>query len=121
MPTQYADLRGAQGVINFQQGGQGNVQTVHADVNVGDIGSALDALIEVLSQTALPPALNQELHAELDTLRAQARKSQPNHIILREAGTTARGLLENMTASLLTPPALTLAAANLWRALGLGG
>lgn len=87
-------------------------------VEIGAISTALSQAEAELPWRELPSELVEELRADLETIKSQLRKPKPSVAIMREAGSTARSLLEGVAAGALTPPAVA-ALLLLWRSLGL--
>lgn len=87
-------------------------------LNVEMVGKAISDLDDAVPWPDLPPDAAADIRAEIDTIRAQLRKSSPSGFIVRESGRTLRSLVENVAASVATPH-LVAAAVNLWAAVGL--
>lgn len=87
-------------------------------VEVSVISTALEEVETALPWHDLPSGVSDEILADLATIKAQLRKPKPSVAIMREAGTTARSVVENVAAGVMTPAAIT-ALAMLWRSLGL--
>jgi hypothetical protein len=103
----------------IQQGSPSANQNVQFALRIEDAKLALTALEAALAEAALPPAAQADVSADLQTIKAQLSKPTPSLQILREAGKSARSMLEGGAAGLLAPHAFTAATA-LWSALGLG-
>lgn len=87
-------------------------------VEVAAVGAALSQVEKEVPWDDLPATAAEEVRADLETIKAQLRKPKPSVSIMREAGATARSILENVVAGAMTPSAIA-ATVSLWRFLGL--
>ena len=94
-------------------------QTVEFTLNVETATTALATFESAIAGAGLPPKTVDELMADVHTIRAQLQKPSPSRLIIHEAGKSLRNVVEGITGGMLTPAAMTAAAA-LWSALGLG-
>lgn len=88
------------------------------NVEVSVILTALHEIETTLPWHDMSSDAGDEIRADLETIKVQLRKPKPSIAIMREAGRTARSLLENITAGAMTPTAIN-ALAMLWRSLGI--
>jgi hypothetical protein len=103
----------------IQQGSPGAQQTVSITFNIESITNALDRFASAIATGALPEKTFNELVGDVQTIRAQLAKPSPSRIIIQEAGKSLRNVVEGIAGGMLTPAAMTAAAA-LWSVLGLG-
>jgi hypothetical protein len=103
----------------IQQGSPGAQQTVSITFNIESITNALDRFASAIATGALPEKTVNELVGDVQTIRAQLAKPSPSRIIIQEAGKSLRNVVEGIAGGMLTPAAMTAAAA-LWSVLGLG-
>jgi hypothetical protein len=92
---------------------------VDITLNVQSITNALADFESAISTAGLPAKTIDELMADVRTIRAQLAKPSPSRLIIQEAGKSLRNVVEGMAGGMLTPAAMTAAAA-LWSVLGLG-
>jgi hypothetical protein len=104
---------------NIAQASPGAKQSVEFNLNIEATEKALTAFEAALASASLPSKTLVELTADVSTIRAQLAKPSPSRLILQEAGRTLRNVVEGIGGGMLTPTAMTAAAA-LWAALGLG-
>lgn len=83
------------------------------------VRDALRVFEAAIQGANVPPAIRDELAADVETIRAQLKKPSPSQNIVREAGKSLRNIVEGIGAGLLTPSIINAASA-LWSALGLG-
>jgi hypothetical protein len=98
-------------VQTFQQAGDHSTQTATATLNVQAIQASLEQFVRELEKADLPEAIKDEVMAEVDTIRPQLKKAAPNAMIMREAGTSLRTILENTAAGVLANALWALVAA----------
>jgi hypothetical protein len=103
----------------IQQGSPGAKQRVEITLNVENVTNALTRFESEIAVAALPTKTMEELRGDINTIRAQLQKPSPSHPIIYEAGKSLRNVIEGIAGGMLTPAAMTAAAA-LWSALGLG-
>jgi hypothetical protein len=103
----------------IMQGSPGAKQTVDITLNVQSITNALADFESAMSTAGLPAKTIDELMADVRTIRAQLAKPSPSRLIIQEAGKSLRNVVEGIAGGMLTPAAMTAAAA-LWSVLGLG-
>jgi hypothetical protein len=104
---------------NIAQASPGAKQSVEFNLNIEATEKALTAFEAALASASLPSKTLVELTADVSTIRAQLAKPLPSRVIVQEAGKTLRNVVEGIGGGMLTPTAMTPAAA-LWAALGLG-
>lgn len=84
----------------LQQGGSGAQQ--HAEVEAGSLAEALESFAKAVADAQLSDTQRAQLMAEVDTIRPQLAKQEPNGNILRESFKTLRNVAEGIAAGLLT-------------------
>jgi hypothetical protein len=94
-------------------------QTVEFTLNIETATTALTSFESAIAGAGLPQKTVDELMADVHTIRAQLQKPSPSRLIINEAGKSLRNVVEGITGGMLTPAAMTAAAA-LWSVLGLG-
>jgi hypothetical protein len=87
----------------IQQGTTDSEQNASISINFTAVQSALTALEQALNEHPAPRAVAAQIEPEINTIKAQLAKSKPTDTILREAGTTLRGISEGVAGALLAP------------------
>jgi hypothetical protein len=102
----------------IQQGSPGATQKVDFKIEIHRVESALQELEAAIKDTQIPKAKIDEVMADVRTIQAQLKKSDPSKPILQEAGASLSNVLEGVAAGLLTP-GVSAAVVTLSSALGL--
>lgn len=92
----------------IQQAGDAATQNATAGPDALTIAKALDDFAHALTFAELNPSTVKEIEAEIETMRAQLKKSTPNENILRIAVGAIANLSSGVTANVLTPHLLPL-------------
>lgn len=88
------------------QVGTGNaVQHVMVNIDRAAIAGTIAIVERELQIAELPHDPKSAIQAEIDTVKAQLSKAEPNRTILREAGKTLRNVAEGIAGGILTAPA----------------
>jgi hypothetical protein len=94
----------------IQQAGEGAQQSASTGLDPALIADALDRLGEAILNAGLSQSLRGEVEAEMETIRAQLRKPEPNRDILKIAGNAIGGLCTGVAGNMLTPYVAALLA-----------
>lgn len=106
---------------SLQQAGAGAAQQNSGSFDVSAFRSALDSFDEAVIKSNLDEQERAALRAEIETMRPQLSKPQPNPVVITEGLKTLRNIVEGIAAGLLTPAFVQLAATAAPLVASLGG
>jgi hypothetical protein len=101
------------------QGSPEATQNVQFAFNAETSRKALAEFESALAASTIPAKTLDELLADVGTIQSQLAKPAPSRVIIHEAGTSLRNVVEGVVGGMLTPAAVT-AATVLWAVLGIG-
>ena len=84
-----------------QQGTVGSTQSNIVEISVGDVNQALERLVTELAATGRGEVV-QSIQADVETLRAQLSKPEPNRTILREAASSVKNVIEGALGGVIS-------------------
>ena len=96
---------------SIQQAGEGSTQQSTVNFNAGAISVALEDFISALQTSDVETHIKDAAMAEVETIRPQLKKSQPNTNIVKEALHSLRNVLEGVAAGVLSAKLLALMVA----------
>jgi len=90
---------------SLQQGTTSSTINVNLDSNkLNDLSQILESLKNVQDILGISVDLHKELVSEIQTLQIQKESPKPKSIIIKESLKTIRGLLENVSANIISSP-----------------